>query len=270
MDGGKENTSPIFRSDDVLNSKSSSKNNNFFVKVTKNPLLRWLLRSKQVEEKPKPQPITPPIKPVVKKPKPQFRTTIRLSTKKLKASKKTKLTILFLSSLVILLCATAGYFGYNYFLASQKKTSTSDFSVSKLRSELLDLVKSSDTNSDNIANVIQALDEKINLVTNIEDRRSLKVYKLFLLADIGYNVEAVEYFNSIKEEPFSESQLCELYEYRVLISKTSSSSDDAEVLEKYQQICGITKEPEDEKMEEEIFETEQGENQILEREENEI
>lgn len=101
MDDGQNNTL-VFRSDDIATAHSSRKDN-YFVNVTKNPLLRWLLRTKKVEEEKPEEPEKPVIK-VPEKPKPQFRATIRISTLKLETEqKKYKNTITIFSIIAIIL-----------------------------------------------------------------------------------------------------------------------------------------------------------------------
>lgn len=272
---GEQKDPPIFRSDDVKNSKSHSGNNNFFVKVTKNPLLRWFLRAKKVEEeKPKIVPVAPKPK-VIEKPKPQFRTTIRLSVSKLKQAQSShRRVICVLSFLLVISLVCAGYFSYQYFVNMTSQNATSKLSIPELRAELLNIVESSSVDSEHIDGVIERIDARINLIPAGEERQSLKLYKLFLLTETGYIVEALDYFSILKNESLTEAQTCELYEYRLLISRTSSGLDDeAFYTEQYNIACGLSSgeitDPED-SSEPETEEPEPTEGELIESgEENE-
>jgi len=85
MEGEKTNA-PVFHSDDIGSSKANS-DKEYFVNVIEDPFQQWLLRKKPAKvkvkqefETPAPAPKTPEEKP---KP-PQCRTTIRLTTERLR------------------------------------------------------------------------------------------------------------------------------------------------------------------------------------------
>ncbi len=85
MEGNNQNP-PVFHSDDINSSKANS-NKEYFVNVIEDPFQQWLLRKKPAKVKvkqefdtPAPAPKTPEEKPKL----PQCRTTIRLTTERLR------------------------------------------------------------------------------------------------------------------------------------------------------------------------------------------
>lgn len=129
MEGG-EGESLVFNSAEIATSKSNSENAKFFVRVTKNPILRWILRARKIEEAEfedeQPAAPAPPSKnnlkvttppKVVQKPRPQFRAFIRVSTAKLvSTSRKTSPVLVFF---LLVSLAAAGFFAYEYFLGGK-------------------------------------------------------------------------------------------------------------------------------------------------------
>lgn len=267
MDGGQDN-SPVFRSDDITTSKSHSNNGNLFVKVTKNPLLRWFLRSKKVEEqKPKLTPVPQPqIQKPVEKPKPQFRATIRVSVAKLKKSlQKTRQTTIILVCVIFICLAGLAFFAFKFFANSKSDhPSSPEITIATFRNDLLEILESAPVESENIDDFINQMDAKINLLPTGDEKQSLKLYKFYLLINTNYYAEALEYFNELEQESFTEPQLCELYEYRLLISENSSdSSDISNYRTKYRTACGIKEDikPEEEQEEDKNEEGNQDEDQ---------
>ena len=85
MEGTNPNP-PVFHSDDIASSKANS-DKEYFVNVIQDPFQQWLLRKKPAKvkvkqefETPAPAPKTPEEKPKL----PQCRTTIRLTTERLR------------------------------------------------------------------------------------------------------------------------------------------------------------------------------------------
>ena len=83
---GTASNSPVFHSDDIGSSKANS-DKEYFVNVIQDPFQRWLLRKKPTKVKVKQEFETPapaPAKPEEKPKLPQCRTTIRLTTERLR------------------------------------------------------------------------------------------------------------------------------------------------------------------------------------------
>lgn len=125
MEGERKN-SPVFHSDDIKSSKANS-DKEYFVNVIDDPFQQWLLRKKPAKVKVKQDfetPVAPPEKPEEKPKPPQCRTTIRLTTERLRRdSSKFRGAIIFLSITTgIFLLASIGL--SLFFLIAPKETVT--------------------------------------------------------------------------------------------------------------------------------------------------
>lgn len=100
MDDGGKKEDPVFRSEDIEKTKANS-NQEYFVNVINDPFQQWLLRKKPSKVKTEQKfetPVTAPQTPEEKPKKPQCRTTIRLTTERLRRdSAKYKTTIIILA-----------------------------------------------------------------------------------------------------------------------------------------------------------------------------
>lgn len=234
MDGG-QNESLVFHSDDISSTQSHRNKDNYFVRVTKNPILRFLLRAKKQEEKPEPEAPKPVVK-VPEKPKPQFRATIRISTLKLETLKKTnRKVVVVLSAVVAVLVIVIGGLGYGLYNVLTVKKPATDGEIMSARKEMLALVRQP-VMTEELASVVEKMDEQINLVPEGDLRQSLKIYKMFLLMDTKYYAEALNYFQEIENENFTDSQKCELYDYRLKLA-AKASADEGDYREKYNTFC---------------------------------
>lgn len=101
MDEGGKKEDPVFRSEDIEKTKANS-NQEYFVNVINDPFQQWLLRKKPSKVKTEQKfetPVATPQTPEEKPKKPQCRTTIRLTTERLKRdSAKYKTTIIILAA----------------------------------------------------------------------------------------------------------------------------------------------------------------------------
>lgn len=99
MDDGGKKENPVFHSEDIDKSKANS-DKEYFVNVINDPFQRWLLRKKPSKVKTEENfetPVEEPQVPTEAPKKPQCRTTIRLTTERLKrgnAKYKTAIIIL--------------------------------------------------------------------------------------------------------------------------------------------------------------------------------
>lgn len=241
-----QNDSLVFRSDDIPVTQSHKNKNNYFVRVIKDPLLRLILRAKPPKT-PK-QPPQPAPKPSVKSPeppKPQLRTTIRISTLKLKNPKSRHSALaIILSFLVGVLSTLVIVFLYHYFYpfssTSSPVATMSDSEVAHIRQEMLDVIGVEPIYSEGIEHAIADMDSQINTAPPGEARQSLKIYKVSLLINKGYLAEALQYFETIERETFTDAQLCELYGYRLQLSqKTGNQDGDADYQAKYNTACHV-------------------------------
>lgn len=100
MDDGGKKEDPVFRSEDIEKTKANS-NQEYFVNVINDPFQQWLLRKKPSKVKTEQKfetPVAAPQTPEEKPKKPQCRTTIRLTTERLRRdSAKYKNTIIILA-----------------------------------------------------------------------------------------------------------------------------------------------------------------------------
>lgn len=100
MDDGGKKEDPVFRSEDIEKTKANS-NQEYFVNVINDPFQQWLLRKKPSKVKTEQKfetPVVAPQTPEEKPKKPQCRTTIRLTTERLRRdSAKYKTTIIILA-----------------------------------------------------------------------------------------------------------------------------------------------------------------------------
>ncbi len=163
---GERNNSPVFHSDDIKSSKANS-DKEYFVNVINDPFQQWLLRKKPTKVKVEQEfetPVAPPEKPEEKPKSPQCRTSIRLTTERLRRdSSKFRGPIVLLSiTTAVFLLASIGL--SLFFLLSPKETVTktetvyvpSEPTYSSEESELLcayyteRLVSAEDTNDSSL------------------------------------------------------------------------------------------------------------------------
>ena len=120
---GERNNSPVFHSDDIKSSKANS-DKEYFVNVINDPFQQWLLRKKPAKVKVKQEFETPapaPEKPEEKPKSPQCRTTIRLTTERLRRdSQKYKTPFILLGVCAVILLITAGVLAYLNFFGEKK------------------------------------------------------------------------------------------------------------------------------------------------------
>ena len=122
---GEKKDSPVFHGDDIKTSKSNS-DKEYFVNVINDPFQQWLLRKRPAKVKAKQDfetPITPPEKPEEKPKSPQCRTTIRLTTERLRRdSSKYKIPFVLLSVCSVILLIAAGVLVYLNFFGEKQQT----------------------------------------------------------------------------------------------------------------------------------------------------
>lgn len=120
---GEAKSSPVFHSDDIKSSKANS-DKNYFVNVIDDPFQQWLLRKKPAKIKVKQDfetPVSAP-KEAEEKPKaPQCRTTIRLTTERLRRdTSRFKIPFVLLSVSVFVILGLAAFFAYLAFFGEKK------------------------------------------------------------------------------------------------------------------------------------------------------
>lgn len=120
---GEANNSPVFHSDDIKSSKANS-DKNYFVNVIDDPFQQWLLRKKPAKVKVKQDfetPVPAPKEPEEKPKAPQCRTTIRLTTERLRRdTSRYKVPFVLLSVSAFIILGLAAFFAYLAFFGEKK------------------------------------------------------------------------------------------------------------------------------------------------------
>lgn len=120
---GEAKSSPVFHSDDIKSSKANS-DKNYFVNVIDDPFQQWLLRKKPAKVKVKQDfetPVPAPKEPEEKPKAPQCRTTIRLTTERLRRdTSRFKIPFVLLSVSAFVILGLAAFFAYLAFFGEKK------------------------------------------------------------------------------------------------------------------------------------------------------
>lgn len=120
---GEAKSSPVFHSDDIKSSKANS-DKNYFVNVIDDPFQQWLLRKKPAKVKVKQDfetPVSAPKEPEEKPKAPQCRTTIRLTTERLRRdTSRFKIPFVLLSVAAFVILGLATFFAYLAFFGEKK------------------------------------------------------------------------------------------------------------------------------------------------------